>query len=254
MCNVARLPVVSETMKTMVWIIVGVWVLVVVAFVVMVLRLARGESLDRAFSQALDKRIHRAAMRDREALDRLPRMAGGRLSFPPRMKDQDDEPGADGIISLACPVYVNSSSVVEMRALLTSATTGEIHIHLPSGRQIPVPWGGPGVSTAEFEPPAEGIPTAEGQGRVTAASEGDDIHKKGEALRDAPAPGGRLSLAADPGHGASSKEDQVDRAGIEDPKDGREPSEQAEPLAVTSEVLPAVAQAKGPSASAPAPK
>lgn len=110
----------------MVWVIVLIWVLVVVAFIVYVLRLARGESANRAFSQSLNERVFRGAGRRRE--DRLPRIGGGRLSFIPNPDGSAEDSEEGGTGSIKCPVYVNSASVVEMRALLSSDFTDEIEL------------------------------------------------------------------------------------------------------------------------------
>nr|WP_273398876.1 hypothetical protein [Bifidobacterium indicum] len=110
----------------MVWVIVLIWVLVVVAFIVYVLRLARGESANRAFSQSLNERVLRGAGRQRE--DRLPRIGGGRLSFIPNPDGRAEDSQEGGSGSINCPVYVNSASVVEMRALLSSDFTDEIEL------------------------------------------------------------------------------------------------------------------------------
>ena len=108
----------------MVWMIVLVWVLVVVAFIVFVMRLALGESQDRAFSQSLDERVHRAARRQQERENQLPRVAGGRLSFEP---GSGQEASAAEDSAHPCPVYVNSPSVVEVRGLQASDSTDEIN-------------------------------------------------------------------------------------------------------------------------------
>ena len=112
----------------MVWLIVLVWVLVVVAFVVFVMRLALGESQDRAFSQSLDERVRRAARRQQERENKLPRIAGGHLSFSPG-SGEDVSTAEDG--EHPYPVYVNSSSVVEVRGLLASDSTDEINLPPP---------------------------------------------------------------------------------------------------------------------------
>ena len=112
----------------MVWLIVLVWVLVVVAFVVFVMRLALGESQDRAFSQSLDERVRRAARRQQERENKLPRIAGGHLSFSPG-SGEDVSTAEDG--EHPYPVYVNSSSVVEVRGLLASDSTDELNLPPP---------------------------------------------------------------------------------------------------------------------------
>ena len=112
----------------MVWMIVLVWVLVVVAFIVFVLRLALGESQDRAFSQSLDERVRRAARREQERENKLPRIAGGNLSFAPG--SGEDAPTAEDT-EHPYPVYVNSSSVVEVRGMLASDSTDEINLPPP---------------------------------------------------------------------------------------------------------------------------
>ena len=112
----------------MVWLIVLVWVLVVAAFIVFVLRLALGESQDRAFSQSLNERVHRAARREQERENKLPRIAGGNLSFAPG--SGEDAPTAEDT-EHPYPVYVNSSSVVEVRGMLASDSTDEINLPRP---------------------------------------------------------------------------------------------------------------------------
>ncbi|MCT6900341.1 MAG: hypothetical protein M3Z49_06525 [Bifidobacteriales bacterium] len=112
----------------MVWLIVLVWVLVVAAFIVFVLRLALGESQDRAFSQSLNERVHRAARREQERENKLPRIAGGNLSFAPG--SGEDAPTAEDT-EHPYPVYVNSSSVVEVRGMLASDSTDEINLPPP---------------------------------------------------------------------------------------------------------------------------
>ena len=112
----------------MVWMIVLVWVLVVVAFIVFVLRLALGESQDRAFSQSLNERVRRAARRQQERENKLPRIAGGHLSFAPG--SGEDAPTAEDLAH-PYPVYVNSSSVVEVRGMLASDSTDEINLPRP---------------------------------------------------------------------------------------------------------------------------
>lgn len=108
----------------MVWLIVLIWVLVVMAFIVFVMRLARGESQDRAFSQSMDERVRRAARRRQEQENQLPRIAGGRLSFAPG--SGQDAP-TDEDFARPYPVYVNSSSVMEVRGLMASSSTDEIN-------------------------------------------------------------------------------------------------------------------------------
>ena len=112
----------------MVWLIVLVWVLVVVAFIVFVMRLALGESQDRAFSQSLDERVRRAARRQQERENRLPRIAGGHLSFAP---GSDEGASTAEDTEHPYPVYVNSSSVVEVRGMLASDSTDEINVPPP---------------------------------------------------------------------------------------------------------------------------
>ena len=113
----------------MVWMIVLVWVLVVVAFIVFVMRLALGESQDRAFSQSLDERVRKAARRQQERENKLPRIAGGHLSFAPG--SGEDAPTAEDLAH-PYPVYVNSSSVVEVRGMLASDSTDEINLPGPA--------------------------------------------------------------------------------------------------------------------------
>ena len=112
----------------MVWMIVLVWVLVVVAFIVFVMRLALGESQDRAFSQSLNERVRKAARRQQERENKLPRIAGGHLSFAPG--SGEDAPTAEDLAH-PYPVYVNSSSVVEVRGMLASDSTDEINLPRP---------------------------------------------------------------------------------------------------------------------------
>ena len=112
----------------MVWLIVLVWVLVVAAFIVFVMRLALGESQDRAFSQSLDERVRRAARRQQERENKLPRIAGGHLSFAPG--SGEDAPTAEDRAH-PYPVYVNASSVVEVRGMLASDSTDEINVPPP---------------------------------------------------------------------------------------------------------------------------
>lgn len=112
----------------MVWLIVLVWVLVVAAFIVFVMRLALGESQDRAFSQSLDERVRRAARRQQERENKLPRIAGGHLSFAPG--SGEDAPTAEDLAH-PYPVYVNSSSVVEVRGMLASDSTDETNLPRP---------------------------------------------------------------------------------------------------------------------------
>lgn len=112
----------------MVWLIVLIWVLVVAAFIVFVMRLALGESQDRAFSQSLNERVRRAARRQQERENKLPRIAGGHLSFAPG--SGEDAPTAEDLAH-PYPVYVNSSSVVEVRGMLASDSTVEINLPPP---------------------------------------------------------------------------------------------------------------------------
>ena len=112
----------------MVWLIVLIWVLVVAAFIVFVMRLALGESQDRAFSQSLNERVHRAARRQQERENKLPRIAGGHLSFAPG--SGEDAPTAEDRAH-PYPVYVNASSVVEVRGMLASDSTDEINVPPP---------------------------------------------------------------------------------------------------------------------------
>ena len=112
----------------MVWLIVLVWVLVVAAFIVFVMRLALGESQDRAFSQSLDERVRRAARRQQERENKLPRIAGGHLSFAP---GSDEGASTAEDTEHPYPVYVNSSSVVEVRGMLASDSTDEINLPRP---------------------------------------------------------------------------------------------------------------------------
>ena len=112
----------------MVWLIVLIWVLVVAAFIVFVMRLALGESQDRAFSQSLNERVHRAARRQQERENQLPRVAGGHLSFAPG-SGEDASTAEDS--EHPYPVYVNSSSVVEVRGMLASDSTDEINLPPP---------------------------------------------------------------------------------------------------------------------------
>ncbi|QYN61101.1 hypothetical protein GYM67_08605 [Bifidobacterium asteroides] len=114
----------------MVWLIVLVWVLVVMAFIVFVMRLALGESQDRAFSQSLNERVRRAARRRQERENKLPRIAGGHLSFAPG--SGEDAPTAEDLAH-PYPVYVNSFSVVEVRGTLASDSTDEINLPRPPG-------------------------------------------------------------------------------------------------------------------------
>ncbi|AKV55694.1 hypothetical protein [Bifidobacterium actinocoloniiforme] len=112
----------------MVWVILLVWIAVVVALVVFVLRLARGESHDRAFSEAVNERTRRrAARRDRAGQSKeatpklLPRIAGTAPSFTPQEPRQPlrrAQPYIDDEDTMEHPVYVNDSSVVQMRSLL----------------------------------------------------------------------------------------------------------------------------------------
>ena len=112
----------------MVWMIVLVWVLVVVAFIVFVMRLALGESQDRAFSQSLNERVRKAARRQQERENKLPRIAGGHLSFAP---GSDEGASTAEDTEHPYPVYVNSSSVVEVRGMLASDSTDEINLPRP---------------------------------------------------------------------------------------------------------------------------
>ena len=112
----------------MVWLIVLVWVLVVAAFIVFIMRLALGESQDRAFSQSLDERVRRAARRQQERENKLPRIAGGHLSFAP---GSDEGASTAEDTEHPYPVYVNSSSVVEVRGMLASDSTDEINLPRP---------------------------------------------------------------------------------------------------------------------------
>lgn len=123
----------------MVWVIVLIWVLVVAAFIIFVLRLARGESANRAFSQSLNDRVRKATRRRGGRKDELPRIAGGRLAFTPNAaqtaRESDEQQGKP----VRFPVYVNSPSVVEMRALLTSESTDELELWQTNHGQLVTP-------------------------------------------------------------------------------------------------------------------
>ncbi len=224
----------------MVWVIVLIWVLIVVAFIVYVLRLARGESANRAFSQSLDDRVRRGSRRQREREGRLPRIAGGRLSFIPNSDGSDCGTEEDQPRPINCPVHVNSHSVVEMRALLTSESTDEIELWQTNEGRLVTP----------LKPNMNG-----GTGEFVlsdGASQSGKLHRKPQdaAGHD---DGGAAECGGRRNHGDSNgstiPDSQVQSGNSasadkeNDPGGGKSrPSRQVpeEPVAVTSDVMPAI--------------
>jgi hypothetical protein len=101
-------------MNVMVWAIL-IWLAVVVALVVVVLRLARGESHRGASYEPVDDML--ASEQEAREL-RSPRVAGTAPSFQPTGHPRPEYRNDDTLDStMENPVYVNNSSVVEVRAL-----------------------------------------------------------------------------------------------------------------------------------------
>lgn len=92
----------------MVWVIMLVWIVVAISLVVFVLRLAHGESYDRGSSDSSTSEA------------RAPRRVGSFQAFTPSQSRQllrRAHPYVGNEDTMDHPVYVNGSSVVEMRAL-----------------------------------------------------------------------------------------------------------------------------------------
>jgi hypothetical protein len=104
----------AGTMSVMVWAIL-IWLAVVIALVVVVLRLARGESHKGGSYEPVDDLL----ANEREAREmRSPRVAGTAPSFQPTGHPRPEYRSDDTLDStMENPVYVNNASVVEVRAL-----------------------------------------------------------------------------------------------------------------------------------------
>lgn len=115
----------------MVWAIL-IWLAVVIALVVVVLRLARGESHRGGSYEPVDDMLE-SEQEARQA--RSPRVAGTAPSFQPTGRPRHEYRGDDTLDStMENPVYVNNASVVEVRALfkpedsqVLKADEGESH-------------------------------------------------------------------------------------------------------------------------------
>ncbi|BDR53810.1 hypothetical protein KIM372_17170 [Bombiscardovia nodaiensis] len=113
----------------MVWLIILAWVVLVAALVVFVLRLAKGESHHQSFTQAMDERSRRKERKsererepDESEQQRQPRVAGTAPAFTPQGHNlplRRAHPYRDPEDTMENPVYINESSVVEVRALGT---------------------------------------------------------------------------------------------------------------------------------------
>lgn len=108
---------IAGTISVMVWAIF-IWLAVVIALVVVVLRLARGESHQGASYEPVDDLLD-AEQQSQQA--RSPRVAGTAPSFQPTGHPRPEYRGDDTLDStMENPVYVNNASVVEVRALFKS--------------------------------------------------------------------------------------------------------------------------------------
>lgn len=114
----------------MVWVIILAWIAVVVVLVVALLRLAQGESQDHIVTRAKarrnqwwsDKDSHASASSDQQ----MPRRAGSALAYTPQtpaVQLRRARPYEDNEDTMDHPVYVNDSSVVEVKALMTPSPT-----------------------------------------------------------------------------------------------------------------------------------
>lgn len=224
----------------MVWVIVLIWVLIVVAFIVYVLRLARGESANRAFSQSLNDRVRRGSRRQREREGRLPRIAGGRLSFIPNPDGSVDGVEEDRPRPIKCPVHVNSPFVVEMRALLTSESTDKIELWQTNEGRLVTPLK-PNMNggTGEFARSDGALQTGKSRGKTqdTVGHDGGGATEHGGWADHGDPDGSTISSNQAQSGNPASADAEADPTGGKSLSSRQVPEE---PVAVTSDVMPAV--------------